>query len=151
MDGATPAGNAVAAKNLLMLYDFFYEKHFLDQANSILNRASEAVNKYPNAFPTLLTALDYNFDRSKQVVVVEKEGEKLRGQLIDYFAENFVPNHVLSSIKDGEKSNLPVLKDKQLIAGKSTVYVCEDHICKLPTSDFEQAKNLIEDIEKLML
>jgi len=38
-----------------------------------------------------------------------------------------------------------------MIEGKTTVYVCEDTICKLPTADLEQIKRLVSDVKTYSL
>lgn len=38
-----------------------------------------------------------------------------------------------------------------MIKGKTTVYVCEDTICKLPTADLEQIKRLVSDVKTYSL
>ena len=38
-----------------------------------------------------------------------------------------------------------------MIEGKTTVYVCEDTICKLPTANLEQIKHLVSDVKNVFL
>ena len=36
-----------------------------------------------------------------------------------------------------------------MIEGKTTVYVCEDTICKLPTANLKQIKRLLSDVKRI--
>lgn len=38
-----------------------------------------------------------------------------------------------------------------MIERKTTVYVCEDTICKLPTADLTQVRDLVSDIKTYSL
>ncbi|MGH2645435.1 MAG: hypothetical protein ACRDE2_15900, partial [Chitinophagaceae bacterium] len=44
----------------------------------------------------------------------------------------------------GEKENLPLLQDK-LVSGKTTIYVCENKVCKLPVTEFREALEQMAD------
>jgi uncharacterized protein YyaL (SSP411 family) len=50
-----------------------------------------------------------------------------------------------------EKDALPLLEKKPMIDNKTTVYVCENNVCKLPTGDLEQVKRLASDVRKYSL
>jgi len=51
----------------------------------------------------------------------------------------FLPSKVLIS---GEVSGKPMINNQ------TTFYICENQTCKLPTTDWEKAKELLEVMEK---
>ena len=90
----------------------------------------------------------YFLDKSKEIVIVGKRNNSLTKQFLSYFKENFSPNNVLYfKESDKEKSNHFIPKpvvNKKMIDGKTTVYVCQNSVCKYPTSDlkiFQQFMN----------
>jgi uncharacterized protein YyaL (SSP411 family) len=54
----------------------------------------------------------------------------------------FNPNHVLA-VGRGPATSVPLLKDKPQRAGRPTAYVCEQQVCKAPTSDPEKVAALM--------
>ena len=60
--------------------------------------------------------------------------------LLDVLRQTFVPSRVISIVQDGEERKahaklVPLLRYKVAQKGKTTVYVCQNQVCKLPTSD----------------
>lgn len=58
IDGATPAGNGVAALNLARLLKYFTEARFKERACELIGLISLQVNEKPWGFPSLLLAID---------------------------------------------------------------------------------------------
>jgi uncharacterized protein YyaL (SSP411 family) len=69
MDDALPNGSAVAIRSLLRLGHLLGETRYLDRAARALQAAAGALNRYPDACPTLLRALDESVRPRLQVVV----------------------------------------------------------------------------------
>jgi uncharacterized protein len=69
---------------------------------------------------------------------------------LSQFRKIFLPNRVVSFVEEGaqlEHSSkiIPLLKFKVALKGKSTAYVCEKGMCRLPTVDPNSfAKQLVE-------
>ena len=66
------------------------------------------------------------------------------------------PNKILVVLSEGSEQNnisksIPLTKGKLAIQGKTTAYVCEQGVCKLPTTDphvFSQQISTIETISE---
>jgi len=93
----------------------------------------------PLSVSELLLALDFALDTPKEILIVKgkhDDGEALLSQL----RGTHVPNSVISVVTEGEELEaqlplVPLLKYKKARDGKATAYVCENRICRLPTSD----------------
>ncbi len=53
---------------------------------------------------------------------------------------SFVPNRVLAVVREGDDldalaGTVPLVVGKRAIQGRVTAYVCENRVCRYPTSD----------------
>ena len=138
-DGATPSGNSIAALNLLRLHGLTYERKYLERADRLFGFLAGFLAKYPAGYAQALIAADYRLDRSKEVVVVGKVNDPKLKEAVGKIYQMFLPSKVLIS---GEVSGKPMINNQ------TTFYICENQTCKLPTTDWEKAKELLEVMEK---
>jgi uncharacterized protein YyaL (SSP411 family) len=54
--------------------------------------------------------------------------------------ENYQPNSLI--LGSDKESDLSLLKNK-MIAGQTTIYICQNKSCQLPTTDVKQAFELM--------
>lgn len=150
-DSARPNSNAVAALNLLKLYNFTFEQTYLDQAKKILAASGDLMDRAPNAFTQMLIALDFYLDRTKEIAVVGSENSLKKDGILKMLQRQFIPNKTLAYSPSGLKTTLPILEDKVTAQGMTTVYVCENNVCKFPTGDIRKIKNLVNDNKRYSL
>ena len=57
--------------------------------------------------------------------------------LIRVINERYLPNKVLAVRNPDEPAqmDIPLLRDRTMIENKPTVYVCENHVCKMPVTE----------------
>ena len=138
-DGAEPAGNSVAAMNLVRLHELTGDDRYRRKAESTFRAFSKTIERSPAALSEMLLALDFHLDRAKQILIVAPESRAEAEPFLTELRRRFVPNRILGIVAESELSkhveNVPLLKDKRAIRGKITAYVCEQRICELPTSD----------------
>jgi len=145
-DGALPSSNGVSALNLLRLADFFFEGNYHERASQVFKTAAPYVNQYPSAFATTLAAYDYKASGSKEVVVIGKLDSDAAKSCLAFLRNEFMPNKVVAFGEPAElqdEAALALFRGKQILEQKTTFYVCENNVCKKPTTDLEEAKKLI--------
>ena len=139
-DGAEPAGNSVAAHNLLRLAQLQNKPLWQQMARSLMESFAEVVNRYPPAMPLMLTAWQQIDTKPSQVVIAGERGRedtKALQHIVDRF---FDPNR-LFLLADGAENQiylartLPFLETVRPVGGKATAYVCSDFTCKMPVTD----------------
>ncbi len=140
-DGAEPAGNSIAVLNLLRLAEMTGREDWREFAEKSLKQAAPVLERNPVAFPQMMVALNFISAKTQQVVIAAAPGDaegvaKIRQVL----AENFNGNRVLlfADAAAGQKylaEKLPFLRSLAPVAGKATVFLCENYICNLPTND----------------
>ncbi|MFQ6672173.1 MAG: thioredoxin domain-containing protein, partial [Candidatus Tectimicrobiota bacterium] len=146
-DGARPNSNAVSALNLLKLHDLTFHRPYMEKAKALLVANGGGLAQHPGAFAQTLIALDYYLDRSKEIAVIGPAEDAQTRTLLAWLWGSFLPNKTLGRGLPAEGDTLPLLARKPMIDGQTTVYVCENNVCKLPTGDLEQVKQLASDIK----
>ena len=151
VDGARPNSNAVSALNLLKLFALTFHAPYQDKAKALLAANGGNLSRHPGAFAQTLIALDYHLDRSKEIAVIGASNNADTQAVLSWLRSSFNPNKTLGAGRPEQSDTLALLAQKTMIEGKTTVYVCEDTICKLPTSDLEQIKRLVSDVKTYSL
>lgn len=139
-DGALPSGNAVAAGNLLRLTEFTTRPEYRTRAEACFATFAAQLRNRPTSLPKLLSALDFALDRPKEIAIVKAAPYDDAEPFLARLRGTFLPNRVLAVVTQGEDSAahqrlIPWLEAKIAIGGRVTAYVCERHVCKLPTDD----------------
>jgi uncharacterized protein YyaL (SSP411 family) len=151
-DGALPAGNSVAALNLLRLAEYTDDARYRARAEGTLRAFRPVLARSPAALPRLLVALDFLLDRPKQVVIVAPEDGDAAA-LLATLRQRFVPNRVMVSAPESRLGALarfvPVAAEKVALGGRPTAYVCEARRCDLPATDPDVLARQLARVEPL--
>jgi uncharacterized protein YyaL (SSP411 family) len=139
-DGPTPSGNAVAAENLLRLAEFTGHDGRRAEADAVLRALAPRLERAPADVPALCGVLESRLDRAKEIVIVQPPAGGGSGELLAVVRRTYLPNRVLTVAREGEETKrqariIPLVGDKRALGGAATAYVCEERVCRLPTSD----------------
>lgn len=148
-DGAEPSGNSIAAMNLLRLSQMTDNDAWKRKAERAISVFGEVLNNQANVMPQMACALDFLLSTPKQIVIVGARGDNETGRLVREVFRRYMPNRVILYADGGEQQerlarSLPIVKAMTMVDGKPTVYVCEDYVCQLPTSDVHQLSKLLD-------
>jgi uncharacterized protein len=143
-DNATPSGNALACDALLKLAEFTGEGKYRDLAEKALRLVVDMATRYPTAFGRWLSAADMALGNVKQVAVVYEPNGKDAADLIRVAQSRFRPNIIVAASAHPPSEDAPaLLKDRPLIDGRPTVYVCEGFVCNNPVTSVDELKKLL--------
>jgi uncharacterized protein YyaL (SSP411 family) len=148
-DGAEPSGNSVAAMNLLRLSQMTGRSIWRKHAERLFAAFGKRLESNPETLPQLAVALDFSMAKSRQIVIAGEPGAPDTRALLRLVRERFLPNKVVF-LADGAKGQeqlahwLPFLHGVTRLEGRATAYVCEDYVCKLPTSDPKVVARLLD-------
>jgi uncharacterized protein YyaL (SSP411 family) len=143
-DNATPSGNALACEALLKLSSFTDRGDDRDRAEQSLKLIANHALRYPTSFARWLSAADFALANVKQLAVMYESDPETARPLLQTILSGFRPNMVVASSAHPPSENAPaLLMDRPLKDGKTTVYVCEGFVCRMPV-------NAISDLEGLL-
>lgn len=147
-DGAIPSGNSVAMQNMLRLARITADTQFEEMANKIAEVFSVSISQGPMSFSMHMNALDFAFGPSLEIVIVGNKDSEETQKLIETLNSRFIPNKVvlLKTDQNQIEEVAPYTKGQKQINDKATVYVCQNHVCKLPTNDPRKMLSLLDGI-----
>lgn len=140
-DNATPAGNSVAAEVLLYLSTLTGNESYQRKAVTLFRLLSNYIKRYPSAFGRALGALDFYLSTPKEIVVAgEREAAETKNLWREVW-KRFLPNKVVAQSttdEQGAAEIVPLLRERQMIEGRATAYVCEHYTCQRPVTTAEE-------------
>jgi uncharacterized protein YyaL (SSP411 family) len=139
-DGATPAGNSVAADVLLRLGAMTGNDDYSGRASELLRTMASTMREHPLATGRYLSAADFYLGPVKEVALAgDRDSPELKA-LVDALYDGFQPN-VIAGYVDQDRGDLaerlPFLQDRPPREGRATAYVCEHFACLPPVHDPE--------------
>ena len=127
-DEAVPAGNGVAAVTLVALGHLLGEQRYLDAAERTVRAALAGAERHPEAYATLLAALDALLAPPTLVVVRGTPAELARWRA--QIAKADRPQRLAFAIPND--AVLPGLLAQRAPHAKAVAYVCEGMTCRAP-------------------
>jgi len=145
-DSAVPSGNSVQTMNLLRLAALFNRKEFRNRAESYFRALTQLVMKQPGAYDRQLCALDFFHDRVTESAIIGDASALETGALLRTVYDRYLPNKVVVHASDAQQeSDIPLLKNRGRKDGKSTAYVCENYVCRLPVTEPSELAALLDE------
>lgn len=147
-DGAIPSGNSIALTNLIKLGKITADSHYEDYANKLVSIFANEVKSNPNAYSQILSGFQFLTGESFEVLIVGDPDSNESEKILDKLNSLYIPNKVVLFISDGDRERLnkiaPYTSNYEKVDNKTTVYVCRNYTCSLPTND-------VDEMEKLLL
>lgn len=146
-DGAEPAGNSVAAMNLLRLYHITGDDNLRAKGEQTIEAFSGVLEKQPVVQPQMLCAYDFFLSKVKQIVIAGAPDNELTRQMVQRVRRRYLPNKIVLLLEPSSRPRLETLASftRQLSSreGHAVAYVCEDYVCQLPTSELDVVERLL--------
>ncbi len=136
-DNATPSGNSVAAEVLLHLAALTANEGYSRKAVTIFRLLRDPLKSYASAFGRLLGALDFYLSTPKEIAIIgEDKAEETRSLLREVWTR-YLPNKIVAQTSGDDLRAVevvPLLRDRTMLDGRATAYVCEHYTCQQPVS-----------------
>ena len=139
-DNALPSGVAMAVDVMLRLAVVTDDREFESKAAKSFRSVKYLMAHHPMAVGHWICALDFHFSRPKEIAVVGRRDRADTRRLIEKVFKRYLPNRVLVSFDPtvAELLESPLIAERQMLGGAATAFVCENYVCKLPTSNPEE-------------
>ncbi len=135
-DNATPSGNSVAADVLLRLAKLTGEDKYERFAVTTLRLAAAQLRRHPQGFGRTLSALEFHLGETKEIAIVGLRGGEMEREILSKYLPDAVV--VISDNAVADSSVIPLLKDRVVMDGKPTAYVCKDFVCVRPVTSLDE-------------
>ena len=148
-DGAIPSANSVTLFNLTRLARITGNTDPENKALELSKAFSDQVNKMPSGYTQMMTGVDFAIGPSFEIVIVGDKDNKDTQKIIQNIYSIYLPNKViiLKEIKTKElsiKKLVPFIKDYSQIKNQTTIYICKNQQCQLPTTDIKKIKQFLD-------
>jgi len=139
-DNVIPSSNSEMGKNLFYLGHFFSNEAQIKTAQQMLLNVQKDMQQNIYFYPNW-GILEAGFVSGLYEVAIVGKDDLHKRQMID---EYYLPNMLLLGSK--EKATLELLENK-LVEGQTTIYVCQDKVCKRPVSEVKDAVLQIKNLK----
>ncbi|WP_291994007.1 thioredoxin domain-containing protein [Candidatus Accumulibacter sp. ACC003] len=137
-DGAEPSGTSVALMNALRLGLYTDDPRWRQIAERGFAAHARVLGERPLAMSEALLALDFLAGTPCEVVIVWPDGSAAAA-LLAALRRSYLPSRALAAGSQSALAELarklPFVRDKVVLAGRPTAYVCRHGACQLPVSD----------------
>jgi len=150
-DGATPAGNSIAAHALFMLHRLTGEDLLRDRAEAVLRLFRDTMEEAPPAVLNFIGALQEDLEGPPEVALVGRRDDPELARMLSLVRERFLPGAVVAfrdlaaSPADDARTlaAAKLLEGKESNDGRATAHVCRQHSCQRPVTSAEELAKLL--------
>ena len=140
-DNATPSGNSVAADVLLRLAKLLADEKYERFGVTVLRLTAAQLRRHPQGFGRGLSAMEFHLGDTKEIVVIGEKGNELERRVLGGYLPDAVI--VISSDPEADLEMIPLLKDRGMVDGQATAYICENFVCLQPVTTVEDLDEIL--------
>jgi uncharacterized protein YyaL (SSP411 family) len=138
-DNASPSGNSVAADVFLKLAKITSDERYERYAAKVLSIAAAQAGRYSQGFGRALAAMEFAIGPTKEIVIFADVNREMQNTVWS----RYLPNKVVLLSSSGSAPDLPLFVDRTAIDGHPTAYVCEEMVCRRPTTQSSELDELV--------
>ena len=144
-DGAEPAGNSIAAMNLLLLGAVTMNQSWIEKGRICTEVFSASIQAQPKMLPQMLNSWDHAQAKPQQVIISGPRKREDTQKMMSLAYNTFEPGRILLLADNGANEKylarqLLFIEDMDMIDDKATAYVCKDFVCQLPVNTLNNLK-----------
>jgi len=105
---------------------------------------SAIINKYPSGYTQFLSALDFAFGPSKEIII---SGNDSSGDFRSVIFKKFIPAKIVINItlkNDSITEVAPYLENYFPDNNVTKVFICENYVCNLPADSIEVLNQILK-------
>ncbi|GAA4449480.1 thioredoxin domain-containing protein [Nibrella saemangeumensis] len=137
LDNVIPASNSIMAGNLYTLSLLMDRPDYGERADQMLGRIQPLLQQYPGELTNWASLYAMRVRPTAEIAILGPQVQEIR-RAID---ARFYPNKVLSGTES--ESRLPLLENRSMTKGQTTIYVCYNRACQLPVTDVEEVWRML--------
>ncbi|MDM8519487.1 thioredoxin domain-containing protein [Anaerolineales bacterium HSG6] len=142
-DNATPSGNSMAIRNLLLLAAFTGEHTYHEVATKALAALQGPLSQHPGAFAHWLGAFEFATTAPKEIALVGELDDPTIQAMLETLQKPYRPNQIVAVASASDADDHPeLLHDRPAQGGIATAYVCENFTCQQPVATVSELEGL---------
>jgi uncharacterized protein len=144
-DNAIPSGGAMATTVLLRLAALTGEGGYRSAAERALAPVLDIAGRHPGSFAQWLLAYGLASNPIDEIAIVGQPGEADTQALLATARSRYRPGQVIAVSADPRSTAVPLLRDRSMIEGAATAYLCRDFACRQPAVEPDALARQLED------
>jgi len=146
-DGAEPSGNAVAAENLLRLFQITGDPDYRERAMEIFAAAREHIQVYaPGACYHLIALMRYFDEKAPVFLIALNEREEHKDNLKMILRDHYIPNRAVIWSRASDEALRDIChgsRQQKTINDQTTLYICYADRCLEPLTSLAKMEEAI--------
>ena len=142
-DGATPSGNALAARALARMYALTADGRYADMIEAMRGAFSAYLSKAPTMLGLFVSVEDW-LTNHRSVALVGPSDDPELGQMRRELWSG-APRPMMLMRGSGQDSDVPQLADKLMQQGRPTAYVCQGFACSSPVHSADDLRRILQE------
>ena len=142
-DGATPSGNALAARALARIYALTADGRYADLIEAMRTTFSAYLSKAPTMLGLFVSVEDWLTDHRSVALVGPAADAELVQMRRDLWSGE--PRPMVLMQRSGDDTLVPQLADKPQQNGRPTAYVCQAFACSAPVHTAADLQTVFDD------
>jgi uncharacterized protein len=134
-DNAIPSGGAMATTVLLRLAAFTGEGRYRSAAERALAPVLDIAGRHPTGFAQWLLAYGLASNPIDEIAIIGQPDAADTQALLAAARSRYRPGQVIAVSADPASTAVPLLRDRSMVEGAATAYVCRGFACRQPTTD----------------
>ena len=143
-DGATPSGNALAARMLARLYALTAEGQWADRVEAMRNAFSAFLERAPTMLGDFVATLDWLEAHRSVALIGDPDDPELREMRRLTLRGAAQPTTLMQRRRNAE-TIIPQLADKPGVDARATAYVCRGFACSAPVHNSAELAALLAE------
>jgi len=144
-DGATPAGNSIAALNLLKLARLTGDERWEIKAEQQLSAFRNVLEEHPAGYTAFLQALQFALHPSQELILAGPLNAVQLPEMRQIFFSTFRPYASLLYQEGSLAETIAWIQDYPVESGQVTAYLCQNYTCQRPVQQIEEFKALLKN------
>ncbi|MDM8529502.1 thioredoxin domain-containing protein, partial [Anaerolineales bacterium HSG24] len=143
-DNATPSGNSMAIRTLLLLAAYTGEHNYHEVATRALTALQSPLSQHPAMFAHWLGAFEFAAATPKEIALVGAPSDPTVQAMLETLQKPYRPNQIVASASQADALDHPeLLQNRPAQGGLATAYVCENFACQQPVTSISELEELL--------
>ncbi len=142
-DNAVPSGSSMAATVLLRLTALTGEPRYRAAADRAIAVMTPLLGPHPTAFAQWLAALEMAHAGLAEIAIVGDADAEATRRLVRTASRGYTPFRVVAASATPMSSAVPLMRDRFVLNGRPTAFVCRDFACRMPVHEPEALDALL--------
>lgn len=145
-DNAVPSGSSAATLALLKIARISGRADMERNAAKALASMSDLISRHPLGFGKWLCALDLYLSPPREIAISGRFDDEDTQALRRVLYGTWLPNKVVVALDPTDPAplaELAILRDKHMINGNSTIYLCDNFTCQAPATSPDAFRELL--------